>query len=74
MVPNLHSLLSIHNGKDAGQEIPHIHLHIVPRKPGDGGTAIHSMFDSSHRLEKSEMLRIFSNIKEASKKDPIDSS
>jgi histidine triad (HIT) family protein len=68
------TLLSIHNGKDAGQEIPHVHLHIVPRKPGDGGAAIHSMFDSSHRLEKSEMLRIFNNIKQASKKYPIDSS
>jgi len=62
------TLLAIHNGKDAGQEIPHVHLHIVPRKPGDGGSTIHSMFDSNHRLEKSEMMRIFNSIKEASKK------
>jgi histidine triad (HIT) family protein len=62
------TLLAIHNGKDAGQEIPHVHLHIVPRKPGDGGRAIHSMFDSNHRLEKSQMMRIFKSIKEASKK------
>jgi histidine triad (HIT) family protein len=63
------TLLAIHNGKDAGQEIPHVHLHIVPRKPGDGGNAIHSMFDSNHRLEKSQMMRIFNSIKEASNKD-----
>ena len=62
------TLLAIHNGRDAGQDIPHVHLHIVPRKPGDGGGAIHSMFDSSHRLDKSEMMRIFNSIKEASKK------
>lgn len=62
------TLLAIHNGKDAGQEIPHVHLHIVPRKPSDGGAAIHSMFDSIHRLEKSEMMRVFKNIKEHSEK------
>jgi len=58
------TLLTIHNGKDSGQEIPHVHLHIVPRKPGDGGDAIHSMFTSNHRLEKSEMMRVFKSIKE----------
>jgi histidine triad (HIT) family protein len=24
------------NGRDAGQEVPHVHFHIIPRKPGDG--------------------------------------
>jgi len=58
------TLIAIHNGKDAGQEIPHLHVHIVPRKLGDGGGSIHSMFDSSHRLEESEMTKVFKNIKE----------
>ncbi|HEX5573955.1 MAG TPA: HIT family protein [Nitrososphaeraceae archaeon] len=58
------TLIAIHNGKDAGQEIPHLHVHIVPRKLGDGGGSIHSMFDSSHRLEESEMIKVFKNIKE----------
>ncbi len=26
----------IADGKDAGQEVPHVHLHILPRKPNDG--------------------------------------
>ena len=58
------TLIAIHNGKDAGQEIPHLHVHIVPRKLGDGGGSIHSMFDSSHRLEEGEMIKVFKKIKE----------
>ena len=68
------TLLAIHNGKDAGQEIPHVHLHIVPRKPNDGGAAIHSMFDSIHRLEKSEIIRVFKNIKEHIEKRTLESN
>ena len=58
------TLIAIHNGKDAGQEIPHLHVHIVPRKLGDGGGSIHSMFDSSHRLEEREIIKVFKKIKE----------
>lgn len=58
------TLIAIHNGKDAGQEIPHLHVHIVPRTLGDGGGSIHSMFDSSHRLEEGEMIKVFKKIKE----------
>ena len=68
------TLLAIHNGKDAGQEIPHVHLHIVPRQPNDGGAAIHSMFDSIHRLEKSEMMMVFKKIKEHSEKRTSESN
>ncbi|MFB5629733.1 MAG: HIT family protein, partial [Nitrosarchaeum sp.] len=25
------TLVAIHNGKEAGQEIPHVHVHLVPR-------------------------------------------
>jgi histidine triad (HIT) family protein len=58
------TLIAIHNGKEAGQVIPHLHVHIVPRKAGDGGGAIHSMFDSSDRLGESEMNRVLKRIKE----------
>lgn len=26
----------IADGEHAGQEVPHVHLHVIPRKPGDG--------------------------------------
>ncbi|HKX82176.1 MAG TPA: HIT family protein [Nitrososphaera sp.] len=36
--------IAIHNGRDAGQEIPHVHVHIIPRSAGDGAGPVHSMF------------------------------
>lgn len=38
------ALLAIHDGPAAGQEVPHLHLHIVPRKDGDGGGPVHALF------------------------------
>lgn len=38
------SIIAIHNGKGAGQEIEHVHIHIVPRTAQDGAGPIHSMF------------------------------
>lgn len=28
--------LWLSDGKAAGQEVPHVHLHVIPRSPGDG--------------------------------------
>ena len=49
------STIAIHNGKDAGQEVPHVHIHIVPRSINDGGGPIHSMFNSRPKLNEEEM-------------------
>ncbi len=38
------TLLAVHNGRGAGQEVPHVHVHLVPRYASDSGGAIHSMF------------------------------
>lgn len=38
------SLIAVHNGPRAGQEVPHVHVHVVPRSEGDGAGPIHSMF------------------------------
>ena len=39
----------IHDGPAAGQEIPHVHIHIIPRSKGDGGK---SLLASSAKVEK----------------------
>ena len=49
------STIAIHNGSDAGQEVPHVHVHIVPRKIGDGAGAIHSMFKIKPKLSPQDM-------------------
>jgi histidine triad (HIT) family protein len=49
------STIAIHNGSDAGQEVPHVHVHIVPRKTGDGAGAIHSMFKMKPKLSPEDI-------------------
>ena len=41
--------IGINNGKAAGQVVPHLHIHIVPRSPGDGGGTIHSILHGSSK-------------------------
>ena len=64
------STIAIHNGNEAGQEVPHVHAHIVPRKRGDGAGAIHSMFKIKPKLSPQEMdtlcERIASNLSSSS--------
>src|SRR5918998_4187985 len=49
------STIAIHNGSEAGQEVPHVHVHIVPRRRDDGAGAIHSMFKVKPKLSSQEM-------------------
>lgn len=49
------------NGKDAGQIIPHLHMHIIPRKEGDGlkhwPQGVHPTPEEFHQL--AEKIRLF---------------
>ncbi|MCV0366807.1 HIT family protein [Nitrosopumilus sp.] len=57
------TLLAVHNGKDAGQEVPHVHVHLVPRSKDDSAGAIHSMFSNSLKLSDSEIDEIYEKLK-----------
>ena len=57
------TLVAIHNGKEAGQEIPHVHVHLVPRSKTDLAGPIHSMFNSSVNLSEFEMDELYDKLK-----------
>lgn len=35
--------IGVNDGEVAGQEVPHVHVHVIPRKKGDGGRGIKSI-------------------------------
>ncbi|GAA0516648.1 histidine triad (HIT) family protein [Halorubrum aquaticum] len=35
--------VGINDGEAAGQEVPHVHAHVIPRFEGDGGAPIHAV-------------------------------
>jgi len=57
------TLVAVHNGKNAGQEVPHVHVHLVPRSTNDSAGAIHSMFDSDLALSDSELNELYDKLK-----------
>ena len=38
--------IGLNHGKDGGQTIDHLHVHIIPRYKGDGGTSMHGIVDN----------------------------
>jgi histidine triad (HIT) family protein len=57
------STIAIHNGKEAGQEVPHVHIHVIPRKRGDGAGPVHSMFKNKPNVSSFDMSSIVEEIK-----------
>jgi histidine triad (HIT) family protein len=57
------TLVALHNGREAGQEIPHVHVHLVPRSKDDSAGPIHSMFNSTLKLSESEIEELSNKLK-----------
>lgn len=38
--------IGINHGKNAGQAVDHLHIHIIPRFLGDGGSSIHGVVNN----------------------------
>ena len=55
--------LAINNGEEAGQEVPHVHLHVVPQFADDRARPIHGLFDGAD-LSTEEMEAIAAAIRE----------
>ena len=57
------TLMAVHNGKDSGQEIPHVHIHLIPRSSEDSAAAVHSMFSQKLELSESEIDELCSKLR-----------
>lgn len=49
------SNVAFNNGEAAGQEVPHVHGHIIPRFENDGGNPIHAIAGSPPSLDDAEL-------------------
>lgn len=47
--------IGVNDGTAAGQEVPHLHVHLVPRFDGDGAGSIHSIFGGFAELDDEEL-------------------
>jgi len=54
--------VAFNNGAAAGQEVPHVHGHVVPRFEDDGGGPIHGIFGARPDLSEDELDDIAARI------------
>ncbi|MFB6136164.1 MAG: HIT family protein [Halobacteriaceae archaeon] len=47
--------VAVNDGEAAGQEVPHVHVHVVPRFEDDGGRPIHALFPDRPDLSDAEL-------------------
>ena len=57
------TLVAIHNGKESGQEVLHVHVHLIPRSNDDSAGPVHSMFKDKIELSDSEINSLYNNLK-----------
>ncbi len=57
------TLVALHNGKDSGQEIPHVHIHLIPRSKEDSAGPVHSMFKNRPKLSDKEFNELLEKLK-----------
>ena len=56
--------VAVNNGTAAGQEVPHVHAHIVPRSEADGGKPIHALIDTPPEVADDEFGDIAAAIRD----------
>jgi histidine triad (HIT) family protein len=53
--------IGINNKPAAGQAVPHLHWHIIPRYENDGGGSMHSIVQSAEKIEVSDIAKLFAS-------------
>jgi histidine triad (HIT) family protein len=56
--------VGINDGAAAGQEVPHVHVHVVPRFESDGGAPIHAVAGERPDLDDDELDAVAETIRE----------
>ncbi|MFD1586138.1 HIT family protein [Halorientalis brevis] len=56
------SNVGFNNGEASGQEVPHVHGHIIPRFEDDGGHPIHAVGGSPPDLDDDELAAIAEDV------------
>lgn len=59
------SNVAFNNGPAAGQEVPHLHGHIIPRFDDDGGAPIHAVAGERPNLDDDDLDAIADRIRDA---------
>ncbi len=57
------STIGINNGRESGQEVPHVHIHVIPRGKGDKGGILQGLARSPSMPDQAEMERIAERIR-----------
>ena len=55
--------IAVNNGEAAGQEVPHAHVHVVPRWEDDGAGPIHGLFAERPDLDEDELDEIEADVR-----------
>lgn len=50
--------IAVNDGRAAGQEVMHVHVHLVPRHEGDGAGPVHALFTKKVELGAGELQEI----------------
>jgi len=56
--------IGINNGEASGQEVPHVHVHIIPRFEGDDSGPIHAIAIDSPELSDEELDEVAAAIED----------
>ncbi len=57
--------VAVNDGPAAGQEVPHVHCHVVPRTAGDGGGPIHAAMGRRPDLYEAELDAVAERIRDS---------
>ncbi len=57
--------VAINNGPAAGQEVPHVHIHIIPRTTGDAPGPIHALFSERPEMDGADIQTLAARVQQA---------